>query len=143
MNVDDMLLLGRVLFVAALYLFLIILAFLLRRELRSRASTQEERAPGDLIVMEAANTGFEAGERIPLLAVSSLGRDSENDIVLDDAFVSSEHAKLIWNGKGWVLQDLGSTNGTSINGKRVKRAAVVQPGDTLQLGSVKLKLAAL
>lgn len=143
MSVDQILLLGRIAFVAALYLFLVVLALLLRRELRVRAALVEERAPGDLLVVEPFDTGYEAGERIPLLTTSTIGRSPENAVVLDDTFVSSEHARLSWNGKGWVLEDLGSTNGTQINGHALRRASAVSPGDMIELGRVKLKLVPL
>lgn len=143
MNVDDILLLGRILFLAALYIFLFLLALLLRRELRAGSSSREERAPGDLLVIDPARSGYDVSERIPLLTVSTLGRDEGNDVVLEDDFVSSDHARLLWNGRGWVLQDLNSTNGTYVNGKKVKKSAVVRPGDTLQFGNVKVKLVPL
>lgn len=143
MSVDDILLLARVLFLAALYVFLVVLALLLRRELRSRRLPSEDRAPGDLMVVDPADSGLDPGERLPLLAHSSIGRGDENDVVLGDTFVSGEHARLAWNGNGWVIEDLGSTNGTFVNGKQVKRATSVRPGDELKIGNVKLKLVAL
>lgn len=143
MSVDDALLIGRVVFVTALYLFLLLLALLLRRELKAKASRADERAPGDLLVVEPFESGLEAGERIPLLALSSIGRDSDNDIVVSDTFVSSEHARLTWNGRGWVLEDLGSTNGTRVNGKQIRRAVPIKPGDTIEFGRVKAKLVPL
>jgi pSer/pThr/pTyr-binding forkhead associated (FHA) protein len=66
-----------------------------------------------------------------------------NEIVLYVSFVSSDHARLTWNGKGWVLEDLGSTNGTRVNGQPVKRASAVKPGDVVEIGRVKFKLVAL
>ncbi|HEX8917506.1 MAG TPA: FHA domain-containing protein [Chloroflexota bacterium] len=140
MSVDDALLVGRIAFVAALYAFLLVLGLLLRRELRTRASLLDERAPCDLLVVDPHDTAFEAGERIPLLSQSTIGRGGDSDIVLDDSFVSAEHARLGWNGRGWVLVDLGSTNGTLLNGKQVKRATSVKPGDTIEFGRVKTKL---
>ncbi len=143
MTVDDILLLGRVAFVVALYLFLVALAFLLRRELRTRSLNQGERAPGDLLVMEPGETGMEAGERIPLLSTTLIGRDSANDVVLDDTFISSEHATVTWNGRGWVLADAGSTNGTRLNGKDVHRPVALKPGDVVEFGHTKFKLVQL
>ncbi|MDQ2740752.1 MAG: FHA domain-containing protein [Chloroflexota bacterium] len=143
MSVDEILLIGRVVFLAALYLFLIILALLLRRELRARGSTQEERAPADLLVVEPFESGLETGERIPLLARTTVGRDEENDVVLSDTFASSHHARLAWNGRGWVLEDIGSTNGTYVNGQQINKASVVKPGDTIEFGRVKFKLVPL
>jgi len=143
LSVDDILLLGRIAFVVALYLFVLGLAFLLRRELTARTTRVDERAPGDLLVMEPFETGLEAGERIPLLSLSRIGRNAENEVVLSDTFVSSEHARLSWNGRGWVLEDLGSTNGTRVNGKQVRRTAAVSPGDLVEFGRVKVKLVPL
>ena len=131
---------GRIVFVAALYLFLVVLALLLRRELTTRSAGADDRAPADLLVMEPYDTGYEAGERIPLLSTSSIGRAPENAVVLDDTFISAEHARLLWNGRGWVIQDLGSTNGTQINGIPVPRTAAVRPGDIIEVGRVKMKL---
>jgi hypothetical protein len=140
LSVDDVLLLGRIAFVVALYLFLILLAFLLRRELRAQSVMEGERAPADLLVMEPGESGLETGERLALLAQTSIGRDDENDIVLDDTFVSSEHATLIWNGRGWVLKDLGSTNGTRVNNKQIRNNVAVKPGDVLEFGQIRMKL---
>lgn len=143
MNVDDALLIGRIAFIVALYLFALLLALVLLRELRSKGTRTTERAPGDLLVMEPFDSGLDPGERIPLLALSTIGRARENDVALDDSFLSAEHARLFWNGRGWVLEDLNSTNGTRVNGRTIKKAKAVKQGDTIEFGRVKVKLVAL
>jgi hypothetical protein len=140
LSIDDALLLGRIAFVTALYIFLIVLAVLLRRELAVATARAEERAPGDLLMIEPAESGFDASERIPLLSLTRIGRDPVNDIIFDDTFVSSEHARILWNGRGWVLQDLDSTNGTKVDGKQVRKAVAIKPGETIEFGRVKTKL---
>lgn len=140
MSVDNTLLIGRVLFIVALYLFLVVLALLLRGELQGRGARSTERAPADLLVMEPFDTGLDPGERVPLLAATAVGRGDENDVVLNDGFMSLDHARLLYNGKGWVVEDLGSTNGTKLNGRPVTRPAAVKLGDTLEFGRVKVKL---
>jgi FHA domain len=140
LTVDDVLLLGRIAFVVALYIFLFALALLLRRELRRAPVTEGERGPADLLVMDPGETGLEAGERLSLLTTTTIGRDSESDLVLDDTFISSEHATLSWNGNGWMIRDLGSTNGTRLNGEEVKRPTPVKLGDTVEFGRVRMKL---
>jgi|SRR5947209_9771552 len=142
-SIDDALLIGRVAFIVALYLFLILLAILLWRELRARGARATERAPADLLVMDPAGTGLDPGERIPLLALSTIGRSRENEVTLDDAVVSAQHARLTWNGRGWVLEDLNSTNGTWVNGRKVGKPMAVKQGDVIELGSVKAKLVPL
>ena len=63
-----------------------------------------------------------------------LGRDVQNDIVVPEAEVSRRHARLIRDGEVYLLEDLGSTNGTFINGKRLVAPHILRPGDEVQLG---------
>jgi hypothetical protein len=66
-----------------------------------------------------------------------IGRLDECDIHLQDANVSREHAALVSDGAGWTLEDLGSTNGTLLNGQPISRARLVD-GDVIQLGVSEL-----
>ena len=66
-----------------------------------------------------------------------LGRHLSCDIVLGDLSVSRRHARLRFRDGHWVLQDLESTNGTSVNGARVGRCQL-HPGDELRVGTVRL-----
>jgi predicted component of type VI protein secretion system len=66
----------------------------------------------------------------------SLGRDLSNDIVISDADVSRRHARLVQQGEGYLLEDLGSTNGTFINGSRVTAPQTLQSGDLIKLGEM-------
>ena len=64
----------------------------------------------------------------------SIGRDPSNDIVINEAEVSRKHARLLIQDKGYMLEDLGSTNGTFINGLRLEAPLQLQPGDMVLLG---------
>lgn len=66
--------------------------------------------------------------------VITLGREANNDIVIEDPQVSRHHARLTQQGGGYAVEDLGSTNGTFINGHRVMGARPLNSGDTLGLG---------
>jgi FHA domain len=68
-----------------------------------------------------------------------IGRHYACDVVLTDPSVSRRHARLVFRDSGWVLQDLASTNGTTVNGATVGRC-VVRPGDLLMLGSERLRV---
>jgi pSer/pThr/pTyr-binding forkhead associated (FHA) protein len=68
----------------------------------------------------------------------SLGRANTNDIILNDVRVSRNHARLEYGDRGITLVDLGSSNGTRLNGVRIERATL-RPGDTISLGSQQLK----
>jgi predicted component of type VI protein secretion system len=66
--------------------------------------------------------------------VSLIGRDVTNDVIVGDAEVSRQHARLTRTPGGYVLEDLGSTNGTFVNGERLVAPRVMNPGDLVALG---------
>src|SRR5947209_9105399 len=72
-----------------------------------------------------------------LSSPTRVGRQADNDIVLDDRRVSRHHAEMIDRGGRWMLRDRDSTNGTSVNGKVVKEA-VLQPGDRISFGGLEV-----
>jgi hypothetical protein len=95
---------------------------------------------GRLIVVAAPQGEPPAGSSFPLDAVTTLGRDVNNSIVVDDPFASSDHAVLTFRGRAWYVEDLESTNGTYVNGVPVERVAPLGFGDELQVGEVRFRL---
>lgn len=84
-------------------------------------------------------SGPRNGETLNLADTQVLGRSGRADIRIDDASVSREHARFSRTEQGWTLIDLGSSNGSSIDGVRVPRG-VVQSGSVITLGVVHMKL---
>jgi hypothetical protein len=87
--------------------------------------------------------------RVPSLALPStdgirvrLGRAPSCDCVLPESCVSRRHAELWRDGERWLLRDLGSSNGTRVNGVRVTEDVEVRPGDRLSLGGAAYRLRA-
>src|SRR6195952_2025409 len=72
---------------------------------------------------------------------TTIGRRPYNDIVIDNPAVSGEHAVLIAILNDCFIEDLGSTNGTTVNGQPIKKH-FLQPNDTVELGKYKLKFLA-
>src|SRR5688572_2001061 len=64
----------------------------------------------------------------------TIGRDSNNGVAINDAEVSRKHSRLIFQGGKYVIDDLGSTNGTFVNGQRLAGPAVLKAGDVVSLG---------
>jgi FHA domain/Domain of unknown function (DUF1707) len=86
--------------------------------------------------------------RIPVIALPTaataritIGRATDCDCVLSDPTVSRHHAELLRAADRWVLRDLGSRNGTRVNGMRVLEASEVFPGDRIALGDARYRLA--
>ena len=63
-----------------------------------------------------------------------VGRDSSNGVAINDAEVSRRHARLIFQGGKYVIEDLGSTNGTFVNGQRLAGPHVLKAGDVVAFG---------
>jgi pSer/pThr/pTyr-binding forkhead associated (FHA) protein len=69
----------------------------------------------------------------------TIGRGGDNDIVLYDAGVSRNHARIERSGNAWVLADNGSSNGTELNGRVIALAATLQNGDRIGVGPVRFQ----
>jgi FHA domain/Domain of unknown function (DUF1707) len=70
----------------------------------------------------------------------TIGRDPGCDLVIADLTVSRQHAGLDRSLRGWLLTDFGSTNGTRLNGWRVREPVPVRPGDRVSFGAVTFVL---
>jgi hypothetical protein len=80
-------------------------------------------------------SGPTIGKIFPLDAQEvTIGRDAANIIAINDAEVSRRHARMESRGSAYVIQDLGSTNGTFINGTRISGMQALNPGDTVAFG---------
>lgn len=77
-----------------------------------------------------------AGKGFPITGDSlTFGRGPDNDIALDDTQVSRNHARLFKHGDEVIIEDLGSTNGTLVNGKPITGQHILQPADIISIGS--------
>lgn len=82
-------------------------------------------------VIDAAGQRFELGSR------TTIGRGSEADITIDDTGASRRHAEVLWDGRRAQLNDLGSTNGTKLDGRPVSKA-VLEPDSVIEIGRSRL-----
>jgi pSer/pThr/pTyr-binding forkhead associated (FHA) protein len=66
--------------------------------------------------------------------VITIGREAGNGIVINDAEVSRKHTQFVFQGGKYIVTDLGSTNGTFVNGQRLTGQHILQPGEIISLG---------
>jgi hypothetical protein len=88
-----------------------------------------------------------AGEKIGTeIALSgrqlSIGRASDSDLIVDDEYTSTHHAKLVFINGEWLIQDLDSTNGTLLDGKKVATTTVVPLNTQVRVGQTSFELRA-
>ena len=145
----------RIGFLIALWWFVLTVVSVLRRDLQAprdakpltparssqrpspRPTLRARKTSTQLVIVEGALSGT----AVPLGASPILiGRASDATIVLDDDFVSTHHARLSPNGNHWIVEDLGSTNGTWIDRTRVTIPTVFQPGTKLRIGKTSMEL---
>ncbi len=129
----------RLAFLGLLYLFLLAVVRVLLRDLRS-AAREPGSELGRLVVVASPDGEPPSGSVIPLDAVTTIGRDVNNTVVVEDAFASSQHAVLTFRGRAWYVEDRGSTNGTYVNGSLVDDVEPLGFGDEIQVGRVRLRL---
>lgn len=142
MTPDIVLLLLRLLSAALLLLFLATIAWLVYQDMRTvrLALADRKRNYGTLRVIAADGDRRLPEREFPLSPVTSIGRAPSNTVVLEDDYVSSEHALLMLRGQQWWLEDLNSRNGTLLNGSALSEATVISPGDVITIGNTTLKI---
>lgn len=151
-------------FLVVLYLFLlwVVRSSLkdLRRDPRAQAapsrpvasdatalhSAAEGLGPGRIEETEALlrveqAPGLESGAAFDLVGGAVLGRGDAVDIHLEDPFASTNHARISWEGSTVMIEDLGSTNGTYLNGEPLDGPAPLHVGDRIRIGDSEFSLA--
>ena len=146
MSGSNELLLLRLALIGIIFLFVLIAARTMRSGVRSTmvAARPRQAAPRvagmRLVVTSPGETGLSPGAEFAVAGTMTLGRDADNGIVLGDASISNQHARMERVRDGWRIVDLGSTNGTFVNGRGVDGGGVVlRGGEQISLGAVTLR----
>ena len=134
--IDVVLLAGRLLLLALLYLFL----FAAVKTGIGLVAGQRKKGAGAWVITVTQGPAALMGVTVPVNGPVVIGRSPGADIVIGDDFVSGKHARVSPAGDGAVLEDLGSTNGTVLNGQRLSVPTQLRPGDAIDIGSVRLKV---
>jgi len=148
---EETLLILKIAFVVLLYVFIVLVV---RTATKGMAEAPQEsivlgaaeaaelraelRRPARFVVV--AGTGPRAGASIEVARPTVIGRDAGSGIHLDDEYASARHARVDPRPDGVWIEDLGSTNGTYVNGERVIGAREVAPGDVVRIGETELRL---
>jgi hypothetical protein len=121
-----------------LYAFLGVLLLFLWKEIQSHRAS-ETNSPMAVLVL-ADDSDIEV--RHALIAHNRIGRAADNSVVLHDETASAHHARLSFQDGQWWLEDLGSRNGTAVNGIPLEGPLVVTYGDQIAFGRVEFRMEA-
>ena len=80
------------------------------------------------------------GLHVDILGPVVIGRSPSSDIVIDEPYVSASHARFTIQGPALVLEDLGSTNGTMVNGHIIEQPVTLRDTDEVQVGDVIMRV---
>ncbi|MGL5617333.1 MAG: FHA domain-containing protein [Sarcina sp.] len=106
----------------------------------ARKATRGGSASGLEVMATLTEGKLRVGSVIPINNLITLGRKSDNQIILNDQFVSSHHAKVSIMNNDCFVEDLNSTNGTFVNEERVVGTRKVMINDSIRLGSTVFKV---
>lgn len=142
MSAEIVLLLLRLFGALCLLSFLGVMVWLSMRDLRAVAAAMQhqDETAGALVVVADESEQLSTGRRFPLLPVTSIGRAPSNVIVLDDGYISTEHALIMRRNGRWWVEDLHSRNGTRLNELPLQDSAVLTTGDVVTVGGISLRL---
>ena len=105
----------------------------------SRLRAEHGLAPARLLVLKSPELA--EGRTLEVAVPTVIGRDGESGIPLGrDDFASGQHARIEPRPDGVWLDDLGSTNGTYVNGKKLRRARLVRVGEIIRVGETELQV---
>jgi hypothetical protein len=127
----------RVLLALALYLFLCLTLWMIWQDIK-RAGFQAIRPKVPVLRLEVRARGTEPFFRAFSQSEITVGRDSICELCLDDAAISARHAKFSYHHGQWWIEDLHSTNGTSLNQSKLQTATVLMNGDEIRCGKATL-----
>lgn len=133
---DIILALLRLIFLALVYLFVWQVARGIATHLGIHAERRKRRGTKVVVV----RSDSQAGRDFTVTDATVLGRSEEADVVLDDPYASEFHLRLVASEDGLTLHDLGSTNGTYLNGRRVTAPAELRRGDAVQVGKTVMEI---
>lgn len=107
----------------------------------SKKTNKVKRATMGLEIIKAGeNTSLKNGGILPLSDIITMGRKSDNTVILDDKYVSSHHVKIYKRNNEYIIEDLGSTNGTKVNDVKIENRVKLTPGDEIKVGTAIFKL---
>lgn len=141
----------KIVFIVLVWIFILIIADVIRKDMFGRKikatslpravdnPSRSPRAPSRFSVTQ----GEQQGLSVPATETINLGRSADSTFSLEDDYASARHAQLVRSDpKTWMLKDLGSTNGTYVNGKRVTEPVPVTTGDIIRIGRTLMRLEA-
>ncbi len=127
----------RYIFIIIIYLFILAIIRLIYLDIKSMYSVNEEVGSYLKLINRKDMIPYKIEEEYVLSEKITIGRGTQNDIVLKDPYVSKKHAKIVEDEGTYFLEDLDSANGTYLNNEKVLDVTILKNGDRIKLGQIE------
>lgn len=129
-----------VIIIAIIYVIIFFIIKIMYKDVKSSGKRKKRKKFGLEVIKINGNDSLKAGSVIPIGGIITIGRRQGNMLVLSDAYVSGNHAKVFLKNNNCILEDLNSTNGTFVNDEIIKDKVYLSPGDKIKIGNSIFKL---
>jgi len=128
--------------IAIIYLIIIFALRIMYKDIKGGGKKKAviRKTMGLEVIERGENFNLRMGAVIPLNDDLTVGRKADNLLILGDKYVSTQHARIFRKNTDYILQDMGSTNGTFMNNKRVKDKVAIKKGDEIKIGTSIFKV---
>ena len=131
-------------FIVILYVIIYYALKIMYKDVKNGVKKKRPARANGSYGLEIINSGngrdLKEGSIIPIRSDLSIGRKDNNSIILSDQHVSGNHAKIVVRNNGLFLEDLNSTNGTYLNGKKISSRIKLSNKDEIQVGTAVFKI---
>ena len=129
----------RYIFIAMIYYFIYSIIRLIYWDIQqiNKRGIKTQDSPYLKLVNRKDRLDFEVHEFYDLKEETSIGRGKDNDIQILDKYISTQHSKITMDEGAYFLEDLGSVNGTYLNGVKIQDVVEVKNGDRIGIGQVE------
>lgn len=126
--------------IAIVYMIIFTALRIMNKDIKGGTRKRSQKKAAGLEIIEPGNSyNLKRGGVIPLQGQITIGRKEDNTFMLDDPYVSGKHAKIYAKSGDYIIEDLGSTNGTLVNDDQIEGKKYLETGDIIKIGNTVLK----
>lgn len=143
MDLSKLSLIFKIIIIGIIYIIIFLALRIMYKDIKNggkKPINRNRKSFGLEIVSAGNNSNLRRGGVIPIRSEITIGRKSDNLLILDDPYASGYHARVYMKNNDCILEDLGSTNGTLLNDQNVKGRQYLTLGDEIRIGSTSFKV---
>ena len=132
----------KIVIIGIIYLIIFFALKIMYKDMKNgdKKQVKTKKTFGLEVVDSGMSNMMRRGSVIPINREVTIGRKEDNTVVLHEEYVSGHHARIFLKNNNYILEDLKSTNGTTINGEKIYEKVYISPGDKIEIGTIVFKV---